>query len=501
MSERRSGQGGAFAVGLLAGSIATLLLASRKSDDKGGDTHHQPPSQPHNGQSNTTNHLPSEIRSEMLSRNSLYFSSPTDAPGTNHGMERITNSIVLIVGLGGVGSHTAHMLARSGVQYLRLIDFDQVTLSSLNRHAVATLKDVGLPKATVLCQHLREICPDESKLILDPIIKMYTGDKEKDGGMLDPPPGKQWDCVIDAIDDVPTKANLIAYCAKRNIRVISCMGAGGKADPTRVHISDLRSASRDPLATAVRQKLRLMGKMEAKKSGTKITNGSGVANGGWLSCIDDDAQVACVYSSEKVVAKLAQITPEQKEEGMQNFGAMDNMRVRVLPVVGTMPAIMGQTLAAMALCELGNKAFTPVGAERVGRNVRHRLYQHLKQREKNLEDKLMPTLKNGDENITTNGVYIGPILIDPDDVEYLMVELWRNRCGVTGDRLGTSLELYRWDRTRPATPNNLVLMSMKAAQKFEKDFEALGDGRKGLDVDVVKRVEARLSTCILDAEE
>lgn len=400
MSERWSGQGGAFAVGLLAGSIATLLLASRKSDDKGGDTHHQPPSQPHNGQSNTTNHLPSEIRSEMLSRNSLYFSSPTDAPGTNLGMERITNSIVLIVGLGGVGSHTAHMLARSGVQYLRLVDFDQVTLSSLNRHAVATLKDVGLPKATVLCQHLREICPDESKLILDPIIKMYTGDKEKDGGMLDPPPGKQWDCVIDAIDDgkcrvyavrrclvrycsvsyfhratsctVPTKANLIAYCAKRNIRVISCMGAGGKADPTRVHISDLRSASRDPLATAVRQKLRLMGKMEAKKSGTKITNGSGVANGGWLSCIDDDAQVACVYSSEKVVAKLAQITPEQKEEGMQNFGAMDNMRVRVLPVVGTMPAIMGQTLAAMALCELGNKAFTPVGAERVGRNVRHR---------------------------------------------------------------------------------------------------------------------------------
>ena len=113
----------------------------------------------------------------------------------------------------------------------------------------------------------------------------------------------------------------------------------------------------------------------------------------------------------------------------------------------------------------------------------------------------MPTLKNGDENITTNGVYIGPILIDPDDVEYLMVELWRNRCGVTGDRLGTSLELYRWDRTRPATPNNLVLMSMKAAQKFEKDFEALGDGRRGLDVDVVKRVEARLSTCILDAEE
>jgi tRNA A37 threonylcarbamoyladenosine dehydratase len=113
---------------------------------------------------------------------------------------------------------------------------------------------------------------------------MYTGDREKDGTMLDPPNGvEQWDIIIDAIDDVPTKAALISHCAKRNIRVISCMGAGGKADPTRVHISDLRSASRDPLATTVRQKLRLLAKKEAKESGTKITNGSGVSGGGWLS--------------------------------------------------------------------------------------------------------------------------------------------------------------------------------------------------------------------------
>ena len=102
----------------------------------------------------------------------------------------------------------------------------------------------------------------------------------------------------------------------------------------------------------MRQKLRVMGKKDAKESGHKITNGSGIANGGWLSCIDDDSRVAIVYSSEKVVAKLANITAEQKEEGISNFGAVDNMRVRVLPVVGTMPAIMGQTLAAMAVCEV-----------------------------------------------------------------------------------------------------------------------------------------------------
>eukprot|EP00804_Cyclotella_cryptica_P029260 CCRYP_011696-RA/>CCRYP_011696-RA protein AED:0.02 eAED:0.02 QI:182/1/1/1/1/1/2/583/378 len=378
MNERSTGQGSAFAIGLIAGSVVTSLFLvfcqPRLSRETSHGRHqneartdqHSPPSQSY--------HLPQEIRSEMLSRNYLYFSSAkSENENSPTGMPRIESSSVLIVGLGGVGSHTAHMLARSGVRYLRLVDFDQVTLSSLNRHAVATLKDVGLPKATVLCKYLREICPDQTRLILDPVVKMYTGEMERDGNMLDDPPGGGgWDLVIDAIDDVPTKANLIAHFAKRGVRVISCMGAGGKADPTRVHISDLRSASRDPLATAVRQKLRIMGKKEANESNIKITNGSGISNGGWLSCIDDSSRVAVVYSSEKVVAKLADITDEQKEEGMSNFGAVENMRVRVLPVLGTMPAIMGQTLAAMAVCELGGKPFSPVGAERVGRNVRHR---------------------------------------------------------------------------------------------------------------------------------
>ena len=71
---------------------------------------------------------------------------------------------------------------------------------------------------------------------------MFTGDPQKDGSILEDPPSGQWDVVIDAIDDVPTKAELIAHFAKRGVRVISCMGAGGKGDPTRVHVSDLRSA-------------------------------------------------------------------------------------------------------------------------------------------------------------------------------------------------------------------------------------------------------------------
>ena len=361
---------------------------------------------------------------------------------------------------------------------------------------MATLSDVGLPKATVLRDHLRRICPDPKLLELDPVVRMYTGDEDKDGGILDPPPSRtgEWDVVVDAIDDVPTKVALIAHFARRGVRVLSCMGAGGKADPTRVHVSDLRSASRDPLAAAVRQRLRLLGKKEAKDAGTRITNGSGISNGGWLGCIDDDSRLAVVYSSEKVVAGLADITEEQRDGGLHNFGAVDGMRVRVLPVLGTMPAIMGQALAAVALCELGGKPFSPVGAERVGRNVRHRLYQHLKDRERRIEDQLRHCSN-------MNGTHVGPIQIDPDDVEYLMAELWKNQCALSGERLGTTLELYRWDRRRPATPNNLVLMCARSAKKFEEDFERLGDGRDGLDDAVRRRVEARLSICVLGAED
>jgi len=520
MSERSpsAGRGAVFAAGLVAGcSIATLLLAAdahrrrrRERRDVGGSSSSSssssfdqrrdlsdelpPPS------STTDRPLPPEIRSEMLSRNSLYFSPPPSSSSStpaNVGMERITGASVLVVGLGGVGSHAAHMLARSGVGYLRLVDFDMVTLSSLNRHAVATLSDVGLPKATVLSDHLRRICPDPELLMLDPVVRMYTGDEDKDGDILDPPPSSRtggWDVVVDAIDDVPTKVALIAHFARRGVRVLSCMGAGGKADPTRVHISDLRSASRDPLAAAVRQRLRLLGKREARDAGTKITNGSGISNGGWLGCIDDDSRLAVVYSSEKVVAGLADVTEEQREGGLHNFGAVDGMRVRVLPVLGTMPAIMGQALAAVALCELGGKPFSPVGAERVGRNVRHRLYQHLKDRERKLEDQLR-------DCGNMNGTHVGPIQIDPDDVEYLMAELWKNQCAVSGERLGTTLELYRWDRRRPATPNNLVLMCARLAKKFEEDFERLGDGRDGLDDAVRGRVEARLRMCVLGAED
>ena len=332
-------------------------------------------------------------------------------------MQALREARICVIGVGGVGSHAACALARSGLGCLRMVDFDQVSLSSLNRHACAGLDDVGRPKVTVLTEFLQRICPDPNYLKLEPINEMYTVDSG--ACMLDD--GK-WTMVVDAIDDIPTKAQLIADCWKRNIRVVSCMGAGGKSDVTRLHVSDLRGAAKDPLATKLRQYLKRV-----------IPNDT--------SYLDDMERLSIVYSSEKTVVGLADFTDDQKDQGVHQFGAVDGMRIRIIPVLSTMPAIMGQALAAVALTEIGKKPFQPVTGERVGRNVRNKLLQKIRNRENRLakqysdsttdvENNVENTILEGGRLVDNGRVWIGPPLVDDEDVEYMM-EIWRNRCAVT----------------------------------------------------------------------
>ena len=506
-----------FAVGAALTATLGFVLSKKKIGHAGDDSsqHHSTPSNVAtntiSGSNKAQASLPSEIRDEQLSRNALYFGE--------EGMKDISSARVAVIGLGGVGSHCAHMLARSGVGYLRFVDFDQVTLSSLNRHACATLEDVGTPKVVAMQRFLEKICPDRKHLHIDSRVQMYTGNASKDGDMLE----GEWDLIIDCIDDIPTKANLLVHCVKNGVRVISCMGAGGKSDFTRLHVSDLRSATRDPLASKLRTSLK-----------RKLKNDDTIKDETYL---DDTDKISIIYSSEKTVVKLADFTEEQKEEGVSNFGAIDGMRVRVLPVLGTMPAIMGQSLAALALCELGKKPFSPVAGERIGRNVRNRLLQHCKRREKkfrdSLEEQLLPKAedeknsedaedeskpderskpkknkgkKGNDINpnddwrpaCMINGIWVGPAQFDHDDVEYLLGEVWRNRCAVNGDRLGTVLELVRWDVSKPSDSSNLVLMGLKALQKFDEAFAKCGDGRESVPADARKKIEARLASTKVD---
>lgn len=160
----------------------------------------------------------SDLITEQLTRTASFLGSDRFA--------LLRDSFVIIVGLGGVGSHCTSALARSGISKIRLVDFDQVTLSSLNRHAVATLADVGTPKVECVRKRLQAVvpwvqwecfnevwCHEQAEMLLG---QWCTGE------------GQQPDYVVDAIDNIDSKVALLEYCHKHSIKVISSMGAGCK---------------------------------------------------------------------------------------------------------------------------------------------------------------------------------------------------------------------------------------------------------------------------------
>lgn len=162
-------------------------------------------------------------------------------------MERLASAHVLVIGLGGVGSHCAESLVRSGVGHITLVDFDLVCVTNTNRQVQALRGHVGQPKATVLAERLRLINPKATIKAVPLPYEARIADR-----LLAGPP----DLVIDAIDNVTTKCHLLATCWSRQIPVICCTGASGRMDPTRVRVADLTAVKVDRLAASVRKILR-----------------------------------------------------------------------------------------------------------------------------------------------------------------------------------------------------------------------------------------------------
>ena len=100
---------------------------------------------------------------------------------------------------------------------------------------------------------------------------------------------------------------------------------------------------------------------------------------------------------------------------------------------------------------------------------------------------------------TINGYWVGPPQIDVDDIEYIRSEVWRNRCCVTGETLGTVLEIARWHMAKPSNCQNLVLIGAKAMKKFDDAISSTGDGRTSVSADIQKRIQGRLDLCQLDS--
>lgn len=176
-----------------------------------------------------------ELQQEQFSRIETYFGP--------EGFQNLRHAFVIVIGLGGVGSHAAQMLARSGVKKLRLIDFDNVTLSSLNRHAVATREDVGTPKVVATAKHLHKIVPSCE---IESVVEMFQENTIARHLNIDNQ-AERPTYVIDAIDDVKTKSCLLAAAVQHGLRVITATGAGGKADPTRICIGSLADATQGKL--------------------------------------------------------------------------------------------------------------------------------------------------------------------------------------------------------------------------------------------------------------
>jgi tRNA A37 threonylcarbamoyladenosine dehydratase len=162
-------------------------------------------------------------------------------------MKTLLRSHVLIAGLGGVGSWAAEAVVRSGVGRVTVIDFDAVCVTNANRQLHALDETVGRPKAEVMAERLRRINPRaeiraEARFIDQGACAELLGDK----------PGY----VIDAIDSVASKCQLLAYCKTQGIPVVTSTGSGGRLDPTRVRVADLSKTESDPLARDIRRILR-----------------------------------------------------------------------------------------------------------------------------------------------------------------------------------------------------------------------------------------------------
>ena len=171
------------------------------------------------------------------------------------GVDKLNNSKVAIFGIGGVGAYTAEALCRAGVGNLVLIDYDDICLTNINRQIHATRKTVGKSKVDTMKERLLEINPKINVVIFK---ELYNQDNAET--LLTP----DLDYVVDAIDMVSSKLDLIMRSQHMNIPIISCMGAGNKFDPTKLEIADIYKTSICPLARVIRKELRKKGVKKLK---------------------------------------------------------------------------------------------------------------------------------------------------------------------------------------------------------------------------------------------
>ncbi|KAI9273688.1 hypothetical protein BY458DRAFT_507863 [Sporodiniella umbellata] len=349
------------------------------------------------------------------------------------GARRVREATVVVVGAGGVGSWAALMLLRAGVGRIRIIDFDQVTLSSLNRHAVACLEDVGTPKVKCIKKHFQQMAPSVQ---VEDCLDLLNAEN------VDRLLGGQPDFVVDAIDNINTKIDLIRYCYDHQLKVISSMGAGAKADPSRVQIADISETFEDPLARTVRKKLKKL----------NILKGVQVA-----------------YSTEKPTHVKLLPLEEEKIEDRDEFSALPDFRARILPVLGTIPSMFGMAIASHVLLHIANYA----GYEPLAIKLRDGLYGRVHKEMMTREQRMFQ------EKVCT---------LDVRDVGYIFEEMWHGKSVISGP--DDKLCLTRWDKQKGLDYFNAVCMTRIEANAHDA-LPANTDLEKHYGQEIYRRVVSR----------
>lgn len=234
------------------------------------------------------------------------------------GLDRLATSTVAVFGLGGVGSFTTEALARAGVGHLVLVDHDVVDVTNVNRQLHALTSTVGKRKTDMMCDRIREINPDA---VVDKISEFYLPDNAY--GFFQ----QKYDYVVDAIDTVTSKIDLVLQCRDRGIPIISCMGAGNKLHPELFEVADIYSTSVDPLARVMRKKLK-----EHQVKALKV-----------------------VYSRETPVVQSGVVAGQRSDLG-ENAGEISNFcnKKRAPGSISFVPSVAGLIMAGEVVRDLAS---------------------------------------------------------------------------------------------------------------------------------------------------
>ena len=207
------------------------------------------------------------------------------------GMEKLKNSNILIVGVGGVGSFAAEFIARAGVGKITIVDGDTVDITNINRQLPALHSTVGLSKVDVVGDRLLDINPE---LELTRIKEFLSPERAFDIVSAD------YDYVMDCIDSVTPKINLITSAKRKRVKIISSMGAGGKMEAAKVKVADISNTENCFLAKAIKKRL----KEEKIDKGVKVVYSSEIQDERSLKTTDGKNYKKSFYGTNSYMPGL-----------------------------------------------------------------------------------------------------------------------------------------------------------------------------------------------------